>query len=1297
MIGTIGNLFISLLLISPILSVFEDDTLREKDQIVDLFQDLSPNGNLSNPTLGYFTENKGQYYSDHTFCSYLSYGSICFSESKVVIFPNNQNEHDVDDPDTIRKGTLNILSYSFIGANDVSPVGVDKHSFTSNYFLGNDPNEWVTGVRSFKTVLYKGIWDGIDLMYQYNDQGLKYEFIIHPGGSTSDIKILVEGADSLNLQNGDLTVLLPDGLSISDSGLKVHYLNEPSVTIGASFHLATREIFSFKIDEYDHTRPIVIDPLLTSTYIGAGGEDHAFDQIMDGNLDMYITGKTSSALFPVQNDPYDPSYNQNWDAYVVKYDPLDSSIEFATFLGGGDYDCGMGIALNKDGEIIITGPTYSKGFPVSDGCYRPTHIGGEDIFITKLSPDGSTLLSSTYVGGTGRDLSNDILVDDTSSVYVTGFTESSDFPTSMDALNSSINGGEDIFILQMDGDLESIEYSSYFGGSGNDKALSMAMDDRKFIYLTGGSDSSNFPITTDLCGLSYNGIQSCFMVKINTGMSLLVTSTLIGGTELDEGTRIYLDENEDIYITGFTRSGSFPTTEMAYDTSYNGLKDAFIFKTDNSASTILYSTYLGGSKDDVGMDIGFDHKDRLFLSCTTESLDMPLVDPLYDDSHNGKRDSFLAVFNENGDSIYRSTYLGGGNDDETIGVSIDPDGNAYIVGNTKSGAFPTLANSYDDTHNIGMDIFVSVVNLSFPPSQPRDPTFSIGDGYIDISWDKPDMDGNASITGYKIYRRSDDVDEYSLISNTDALSFIDLNITNGITYLYYITSTNVAGESRPSSIITVSDEEAPTFLDDLTPMIGIVGRELQFSVGLVDNVRVSYAFVTYTHGQSRSVNLTRTEGDIWTCKIQILGSLDPIQYNFSCHDPSMNWAYTQVKTIQIMDDSLPIFIEDKTPRSCITGDPIDFKINVKDNIDISEVWVDYHSSSKPSDRGNISMEGSEEGYWTISIPTDHLITAYSYRFHAVDSSGNWNSTELEGLVQIIDSIDPIITNDTTPVSINMGASLQFTVEMIDNVEVSVAKVFYEVDGGEITGLDLIINGHYSATISVPMDPGLEIGYYFYVEDSSGNWVESGVKKITVIDSDPPNIIEDRTRINFTNGADFLFVLDVMDDDGIDKVLVEYWFGNGSHQNTLMVGPNPYTLNIRIGTDQYQDLTYIFHCEDMSGNINTTLPKVITAPVQEVEDKKEKGNGPVLAIVIVCIIVVLVVIAILLIVLTRKKPTDDTTLPKEDTTIATQEQNEDPMMNDGTQGIIGENVQYPEGSIYDHYDQNNHSYDDLYGN
>jgi hypothetical protein len=296
----------------------------------------------------------------------------------------------------------------------------------------------------------------------------------------------------------------------------------------------------------------------------------------------YVTGATSGD-FPITPGAFDTSVGF-FAAFVTKLNPLGSGLVYSTYLGGSYVDGGVGIAVDSAGAAYVTGQAGSGDFPTTVGAFDTTHNGGGDIFIadafvTKLNSTGSGLQYSTYLGGSGDDFGLGIALDAAGSAYVTGRSESGEFPTTAGAYDTSFNGGADAFVTQLDPGGSSLAYSTYLGGpSGFDTGRGIALDSAGAAFVTGETFAADFPTTAGAFDTSFNGGVDTFVTKLGPGGSSLAYSTYLGGSGDDVGEGIALDSAGAAYVTGDTLSGNFPTTAGAFDTSFNGARDAFVAK-----------------------------------------------------------------------------------------------------------------------------------------------------------------------------------------------------------------------------------------------------------------------------------------------------------------------------------------------------------------------------------------------------------------------------------------------------------------------------------------------------------------------------------------------------------------------------------------------------------------------------------------------------------------------------------------------------------------------------------------------
>jgi len=378
--------------------------------------------------------------------------------------------------------------------------------------------------------------------------------------------------------------------------------------------------------------------LIASTFLGGSSKDYCKSITLDSSGNIYVSGVTSSSDFPTTTDAYDTSYNGYQDAFVSKLSGDLTSLLASTLIGGYSEDYAKSIAINPDGNLYITGNTKSSDFPVSGDAYKIyiTTSNNSDVFVSILNENLTSLLSSTFLGvGYGYS----IITDSYKNVYVTGETNSSDFPTTAGAYDTS-NNSRDAFISKFDSDLTSLLASTFLGGSSADVCTSISLDPVGNIYVTGETWSSDFPITKGAYDTSYDSestyYRDAFVSKLSGDLTNLIASTYLGGSIEDYGNSIALDPSGNIYVTGETNSSDFPTTTNAYDTSSNGGdgEDVFVSKLSGDLTSILSSTYLGGSSFDYGYSIVIDSGGNIYVTGETWSSDFSITKGAYDTSYD---------------------------------------------------------------------------------------------------------------------------------------------------------------------------------------------------------------------------------------------------------------------------------------------------------------------------------------------------------------------------------------------------------------------------------------------------------------------------------------------------------------------------------------------------------------------------------------------------------------------------------------------------------------------------------------
>jgi hypothetical protein len=619
-----------------------------------------------------------------------------------------------------------ILRLRLVGANSNAAVtGGDELPGKANYFLGNDPSKWRTNVPTYARVKYENIYPGIDLAYYGNQEGqLEYDFVVAPGADPaaitlslgehgSPLRIAADGDLLVPLENGELrfhrpVVYQPDNHRSALSGLQRPGFDPgirtpdsaPRTVVEGRYVLTASNQVRFELGPYDHTRPLVIDPVLYyATYLGGSGGDIGYAIAVDSSFDAYIAGTTSSTNFPTTSAAAHKSSGGSGDAFVTKLNAAGTALMYSTYLGGQGADFAYAIALSA-GNAYITGTTYSTDFPTtspgtSTTPFQQIYGGAGDAFVAELNATGSEIVFSSYLGGNGLDQGLGIAVDSSGNAYVTGYTQSANFAT-LNPLYGSINGSQDAFVTKINFTGEQILYSTYLGGTQADVGQSIQVDSSGNMYVTGYTFSSDFPVMNAEQPTT-GGAVDAFVAEIASAGSSLVFSTYLGGTSDDRAYGLTRDDSGNIYVTGTTSSTDFPTTSGAYQTSNSGGADAFVCKLNSAGSQLVYSTYLGGSDTDRGLAIAVNSSGNAYVTGSTRSSDFPTYNAIQSvlgmstGSYCGASpcpDAFVTELNSAGNGVVYSTYLGGSDYESGQGIAVDSTGDPYITGNTLSSNFP---------------------------------------------------------------------------------------------------------------------------------------------------------------------------------------------------------------------------------------------------------------------------------------------------------------------------------------------------------------------------------------------------------------------------------------------------------------------------------------------------------------------------------------------------------------------------------------------------------------------------------
>jgi hypothetical protein len=613
-------------------------------------------------------------------------------------------------------------------------TGMNELAGTSNYFIGNDPTKWRTNVPTYARVRYEGIYSGVDLVYYGNQRQLEYDFILAPGADPHRIVFDVRGAKRIRRDGkGELVFKVGEDEIRWHKPVVYQEKNGARQEIAAHYGITDTNRVTFELAKYDTSRPLYVDPLIYSTYLGGSGNDQSNGIAVDSDGNAYIMGLTYSTDFPTQ-DPLQPANvgGANGTAFVTKINAAGSALVYSTYLGGSGGDSSTGIAVDSAGNTYVTGHTASTDFPTKNPL-RPANDGGEDAFVTKINPAGSTLVYSTYLGGSGNDGTSGIALDISGDAYVTGTTFSANFPVTPGAFQTVCAGGMnceygEVFVTKINAAGSALAYSTYMGGSYYSYGTGIAVDSSGDAYITGYTTSADFPTTPGafqtVCdgGWGCNYYPDAFVSKLNPTGSSLVYSTFLGGnlTELccgavDSGYAIAVDGAESAYVTGFTSATNFPTTSGAFQTACNRgrncLKygDAFVSKLNPAGSALVYSTFLGGGLSDIGYGIAVGSSGSVYVTGQTYSTNFPTESP-FQKRNAGAGDAFVSRLNPAGSALVYSSFLGGSGDDYGSGIAVDNSGYGYVIGTTGSTNFSTM-NSLQPASGGGDDAFVAKIGM----------------------------------------------------------------------------------------------------------------------------------------------------------------------------------------------------------------------------------------------------------------------------------------------------------------------------------------------------------------------------------------------------------------------------------------------------------------------------------------------------------------------------------------------------------------------------------------------------------
>ena len=636
-----------------------------------------------------------------------------------------------------------------------------------NYLVGRDPAKWQRNLPTYAQVRSKGVYPGVDLVYygasdasHGSRQGqLEYDFVVAPGADPSRIRLAFDGADKVRVDKagdlvlgttaGDLRFRKPRvyqeiagrrvavaGAWSLDGGFRVQGSGFSAARVDRKSKIENRKSASFRIAAYDHTRPLVIDPVLSyDTYFGGQYCDYAFAVAVDGGGHPIMAGVTASPGLPATPGAIGPSLRGE-DAFVARFAPDGQSLLYCTYLGGESSEEGRAVAADAAGNAYVVGRTWSADFPVSAGAPQRAFAGGTwDAFVSVLSPTGNSLIYSTYLGGSDGEDARGVAVDALGQAYVVGVTDSPDFPVTAQAFDRGYGGRYDGYVAKVNSGGTAFVYATYLGGTDVDACEAIGVDSAGRAYVAGYTSSANFPTRyphQSAIGGGYDAFLSCLAAN-GTALSF---STFLGGGGVDEARGIWVDASGNAWLTGETQSSNFPVTEGAFQRVFAGIQEAFATHV-NASGNLIASTFLGGASGDVGNAIAADAQGRVWVAGSTASADFPTTEGgVREPPGNG--DAFVVRLDSAAAALQFGTYLGGSGSDYPLDMALDAYGDAFVVGATESADLGTTPGIFQSAYGGNRDAFLARFVADAPPTvglgdqtNSEGDTVSVALGYLE--------------------------------------------------------------------------------------------------------------------------------------------------------------------------------------------------------------------------------------------------------------------------------------------------------------------------------------------------------------------------------------------------------------------------------------------------------------------------------------------------------------------------------------------------------------------------------------
>jgi hypothetical protein len=636
------------------------------------------------------------------------------------------------------------VQVSFKGASQASvAIPFERLPEYYNYFVGDDQSSWSSFVAGYAGVLYKEYYPGIDLKVYSQGTNVKYDFNLAAGADPSQIVFHYTGADQVSLENGDLVVQASKFTFYEKKPVAYQFIDGKKIFVKCIYLLQDNQVRFYFPESYDACYPLVIDPLLIfSTYSGSTADNWGSTATPGERGTLYSSGVTNHHLggtFPATPGAFQVNYGSAYDVAILKYDSAGQDLLYASYLGGSNNESPHSLVMNSQNELLVMGTTSSFNFPTTEGAIDNSFNGGipeanvipynngSDIFISKISSDGSQLVASTYLGGSANDglnpqisplvanygdeLRGDIITDHSGNIYISSVSSSVNFPTT-NSFDNFYHGGEtDALLIHLNTNLTQILWAAFIGGSSADASHTIKIDASGDLFVAGGTSSSDFPTTAGVYQPGHGGSVDGWIAQVKGDGSALLASTYTGTAAFNQVYFIDLDNNEDVYVYGQT-AGSFPVTTGVYSNANSG---QFLQKFDNGLTALQFSTVFGagsGIPDISPTAFLVNDCNNIYMSgwgglinfsrgfWNSSTLGMPVTADAYQKTTAGS-DFYFIVLTDDASELLYATFLGGNQSPTHVdgGTSrFDKGGIVYhaVCGGCGGGFddFPTTSNAW---------------------------------------------------------------------------------------------------------------------------------------------------------------------------------------------------------------------------------------------------------------------------------------------------------------------------------------------------------------------------------------------------------------------------------------------------------------------------------------------------------------------------------------------------------------------------------------------------------------------------